>query len=94
MKTYSTQKRHPRKNLYECQKECDNNPNCNNIRFCAISMGDSDTEYTTSCTLFDKVLTKFTEQLPNTGSQANCSTSFKTCPGGNKPYVEIFDITT
>ena len=65
------------KNLFECQKECDINPNCNNIKFCETGMGKG-------CTLYDRVITKNT---PQDTIKVNCITSFKTCPGGKCFYV-------
>ena len=63
------------KSIFECQKDCDDNPNCNHIKFCGGVAGLK----SRGCTLYDKVITKNT---PTIVTGDNCSTSFKTCPGG------------
>ena len=69
------------KNMFECQKECNKNPNCNSIKFC----GGENLYYTQGCTLYDQIITKSTPQVI-LGS--NCTSAFKTCPGGIFLFIE------
>ena len=60
------------KTSYECQEECDDNPQCNSIRMCD-----------NGCSLFNKRFSKNTPiQSQNQANPKNCFTLFKTCPGG------------
>ena len=77
-------KPHPLPTLMKCQKECDSNVKCNNIKFCA-KLNKNDQVWELTCFLYDKVITKFAAQYTDNSNRTqeyNCSTKFKTCPGG------------
>ena len=68
------------KNLYDCQKECDNNQNCNNIKYCGKNQAYK------FCTLYDKVITRDEDQV-DLGD--DCLVSFKTCASGGGNWFNL-----
>ena len=83
---------HPLPTLMKCQKECDSNVKCNNVKFCA-KWNQNDQVWKLTCFLYDKVITKFAAQYADNSirtQEYNCSTKFKTCPGGIYYKLIIF----